>query len=296
MSNILEFDNVVRAYRQGENAIDGVSFGLGEGEILALLGRNGAGKTTLIRMAMGLLTPQRGEVRAFGLSPTRDSVAVKSRVGYVAEDQTLPPGATIAELAAFHRALFPRWDDVLERELIDRFALRPAAKIRTLSKGQAREVALLCAICHRPELLILDEPAGGLDPAARREFLEISIRLLNREGSSILFSSHHMSDVERLGGRVVLLSKGKVLLNEDLDRLREETCIALAPESSSANALSGVPGFLRARHADDGWHAVFRGDPDDVAQRLRSATGANQIRCTRAPLEELFVEMVGGPQ
>jgi ABC-2 type transport system ATP-binding protein len=271
MSIILEFDNVVRAYRQGENAIDGVSFGLDEGEILALLGRNGAGKTTLIRMAMGLLTPQRGEVRAFGLSPTRDPVAVKGRVGYVAEDQALPPGATIAELAAFHRALFPRWDGALERELIERFALRPSAKIRTLSKGQAREVALLCAICHRPELLILDEPAGGLDPAARREFLEISIRLLNREGSSILFSSHHMSDVERLGGRVVLLSKGKVL-------------------------LSGVPGFLRARHADDGWHAVFRGDPEEVAQRLRSATGANQIRCARAPLEELFVEMVGGPQ
>jgi ABC-2 type transport system ATP-binding protein len=145
-------------------------------------------------------------------------------------------------------------------------------------------------------MLILDEPAGGLDPAARREFLEISIRLLNREGSSILFSSHHMSDVERLGGRVVLLSKGKVLLNEDLDRLREETCIALTPEAASENALSGVPGFLRARHADDGWHAVFRGDPDDVAQRLRSITGANQIRCARAPLEELFVEMVGGPQ
>ena len=134
---------------------------------------------------------------------------MKQRIGYVSEDQILPPGSTVAELIDFHRYLFPRWDNGLEHELLDRFGLSTTAKIKRLSKGEARQVALLCAICHRPDLLLLDEPGGGLDPAARREFLEASIQLLNREGSAILFSSHHMSDVERLGGRVACSTKAK---------------------------------------------------------------------------------------
>jgi ABC-2 type transport system ATP-binding protein len=175
------------------------------GEVVGIIGRNGAGKTTLIRIAMGMLFPNAGSVRVFGLSPTVDPVAVKKRIGYVAEEQVLPTGSSIAALIALHRYLFPAWDDELARELLDWFRLTVRAKIGQLSKGEARQVALLCAVCHRPELLILDEPAGGLDPAARREFLETSIQLLNREGTAILFSSHYMNDVERLAGRVVLL-------------------------------------------------------------------------------------------
>ena len=92
-------------------------------------------------------------------------------------------------------------------------------------------MALLLAICHRPELLILDEPAGGLDPAARREFLEASIQLLNREGSAILFSSHHMEDIERIGARVVLLDQGRVRLDMELDHMREDVCVAMIPKA-----------------------------------------------------------------
>lgn len=209
MNPILEFDNITRAYKKGVPVLNGVSFTMNEGEVVGLLGRNGAGKTTLIRIAMGLLYPQEGSVRVFGISPTEDPVAVKQRIGYVSEDQILPPGSTVAELIDFHRYLFPRWDNGLEHELLDRFGLSTTAKIKRLSKGEARQVALLCAICHRPDLLLLDEPGGGLDPAARREFLEASIQLLNREGSAILFSSHHMSDVERLGGRVACSTKAK---------------------------------------------------------------------------------------
>lgn len=222
MSGILEFDSVVREYKRGIPVLDGVSFSLAEGEVVGLLGRNGAGKTTLIQIAMGLLYPQGGFVRVFGLSPTKDPVAVKKRIGYVAEDQVLPARSSIAELIAFHQYLFDRWDEELERQILERFGLARTSKIGSLSKGQARAVALLCAVCHRPELLILDEPAAGLDPAARREFLEVAIRFLNREGATILFSSHYMNDVERIGGRVVMLDGGKVRIDSDLDRLREK--------------------------------------------------------------------------
>ena len=296
MTPVLEFREIARSFKRGVPVLNGVTFTMQEGEVAGLLGRNGSGKTTLIRVAMGMLHPYAGSVRVFGESPTENPVEIKRRIGYVAEDQVLPPGSTITELVALHRYLFPRWDPALERDLLNRFNLDPAARIKHLSKGQARQVALLCAVCHRPELLLLDEPAGGLDPAARREFLETSIQLLNREGTAILFSSHHMNDVERLGGRVILLHEGKVRLDEDLDRLREGVCVALVPRTSASDAaqLERVPGCLRVRPVFDDWHAVYRGEPAAVQAKLVAALGTNGVRCDRVPLEELFIEMVGG--
>jgi ABC-2 type transport system ATP-binding protein len=296
VSFVLEFENVVRAYRENEPVVDDVSFTVGQGEVVGLLGRNGAGKTTLIRLAIGLLHPQRGSVRAFGLSPTDRPVEVKKRIGYVAEDQVLPATATVEELIVFHRFLFPEWDMALERQLQDRFSMPSNARINTLSKGQARQVALLCAVCHRPELLLLDEPAGGLDPAARREFLETAIQLLNREGSAILFSSHQMSDVERIGARVVLIERGKVCLDRDLARIREDFCVAMIPRSvlRDAAALERAPGCLRVRSSFDSWHAVFEKPPEEVGVELSELLGVDGVHCVRMPLEDLFVEMVGG--
>jgi ABC-2 type transport system ATP-binding protein len=293
---VLEFENVVRAYRENEPVVDDVSFTVGQGEVVGLLGRNGAGKTTLIRLAIGLLHPQGGSVRAFGLSPTDRPVEVKKRIGYVAEDQVMPATATVKELIVFHRFLFPEWDMGLERQLQDRFSMPSNARINTLSKGQARQVALLCAVCHRPELLLLDEPAGGLDPAARREFLETAIQLLNREGTAILFSSHQMSDVERIGARVVLIERGKVCLDRDLARIREDFCVAMIPRSALRDAavLERAPGCLRVRSSFDSWHAVFEKPPEEVSAELPALLGVDSVHCVRMPLEDLFVEMVGG--
>ena len=296
MTPVLEFLNISRSYKKGVPVLRGVSFSVHEGEIAGLLGRNAAGKTTLIHIAVGLLSPDGGAVRVFGLSPTENPVEVKRRIGFVSEDQALPPGSTVAELIAFHRYLFPRSDQDLERQLLDRFSLPRGSKIGRLSKGQARQAALLCAVCHRPELLLLDEPAGGLDPVARREFLETSIQLLNREGMAILFSSHHMTDVERVGSRVILLDQGKVRLDRDLDRIREDICIAVVPRASApdAAAVERIPGCLRVRPVFDDWHAVMEGTPETARLQLAESLGIDGIRCVRVPLEELFIELVGG--
>jgi ABC-2 type transport system ATP-binding protein len=296
MSAILEFHEVARSYEAGKPVLDGVTFSMQPGEVVGLLGRNASGKTTLIRLAMGMLFPHGGNVRVFGLSPTVDPVAVKRRIGFVAEDQALPPNSTIAELIAFHRYLFPQWDQALERLLIDRFSLPARSKIMKLSKGQARQAALLCAVCHRPELLVLDEPAGGLDAAARREFLETSIQLLNREGTAILFSSHHLSDVERIGGRVLLLAEGKVKLDRELDTLREDLCVAVVPGDvvPDADVIERMPGCLRVRRVFGDWHAVFQAAPEIAKLRVEETLGIVNVRCMSVPLEELFVELVGG--
>jgi ABC-2 type transport system ATP-binding protein len=165
-----------------------------------------------------------------------------------------------------------------------------------LSKGQARQLALLCAICHRPKLLILDEPGGGLDPAARREMLETSIHLLNEQGSAILFSSHYMGDVERLGGRVVLLDDGKVLVDEQIDSLREDHSMAVMPASvvSDLSALERLPGCLRVRRTYDSVHAVFVGNPERARRILVETLQISDAHCMTLPLEELFIELVGG--
>jgi ABC-2 type transport system ATP-binding protein len=295
MSAVLEYVNVSRSFRRGVPVLRDVSFSVGEGQVVGLLGRNGSGKTTLINIAIGMLYPGSGSVRVFGLSPTDNPVAVKERIGHVEEEGTLRGRQTIREVIAFYRGVFPKWDDGLEREILDRFGLSRKARISRLSKGQRRQVALLCAVCHRPELLLLDEPASGLDPAARREFLEAAILLLNREGTTILFSSHQMNDVERLGGRMVLLDEGKVKLDRELDRVRDEFFVAMVPRASVSNAdiLRQIPGCLRVRSVHENWHVVVEGTAADVHDRLFKSVGHNGIRCVRMPLEELFIELVG---
>jgi ABC-2 type transport system ATP-binding protein len=297
MTAILEFRDVARSFARANRVLDGVTFSMRQGEVVGLLGRNGAGKTTLINIAMGLLHPHAGTVHAFGISPTKDPVAVKKRVGYVSEDQFLPPNMTLAELVAIHRRLFPTWDAALEKQLLERFGLAGSAKkVGRMSKGEARQAALVCAVCHRPELLILDEPAGGLDPATRREFLETSIQLLNREGSAILFSSHQTDDVERLAGRVLLLDRGRVLVDSGTDELREEHCVAIVPRTAATDesALERLPGCLRVRPVYESWHAVFAGAPESVRRQLATDLGITDVQCVRLPLEELFIELVGG--
>ena len=171
MTEILAFEDVHRAYVRGVEVLHGVSFSLRQGEVVGLLGLNGAGKTTLMRTAMGMLEAQQGAVRIFGLDPRVEPLEVKRRVGYVSEEQILPPYLRVGEVMALHRQLSPTWDDSLAAQLAARFRISSGAKIGTLSRGEARQVALLCAAAHRPELLLLDEPAGGLDPVMRREFL-----------------------------------------------------------------------------------------------------------------------------
>lgn len=292
----LVFDNIQRAYKQGVNVLDGVSFSVGQGEVIGLLGRNGAGKTTLINIAMGMLEPQEGTVELFGMDPRREPLQVKRRVGYVSEDQVLPEFLMVEDILRLHRGLFPSWDNGMESDLIERFGIPRRSKIKSLSKGQARQVALLCAVAHRPELLLLDEPAGGLDPAVRREFLETSIRLLNESGTTILFSSHYMSDIERLAGRVVMLHDGKVLIDNLLDDLREQFTLALIPLEirERIDLIRNLDHCLAVRERSDALHAIFRCSPEEGAGLLRGRLGVDQVRCQSIPLEEMFIELAGG--
>jgi ABC-2 type transport system ATP-binding protein len=293
---ILEMTGVHRSYVKDRPVLTGIDLSVAQGEVIGLLGQNGAGKTTLLRVALGLLEAQRGEVRVFGLDPRQQPLEVKRQVGYVSEDQVLPPFLRVDEVLDLHRRLFPSWDDDLARTLSSRFKMEGRARIKQLSKGQARQVALLCAAAHRPRLLLLDEPAGGLDPATRREFLETAIALLGEGGSTILFSSHHMADVERMASRLVMLHEGQKWIDSALDDVREGYCLALVPRTAGKTVqdLLAQTACLSAREREDAVRAVFELDPETCRARLEHDLGVDGIRCVPLPLEEMFIELVGG--
>jgi ABC-type multidrug transport system ATPase subunit len=245
---------------------------------------------------MGMLQQQEGIVKVFGLDPHRNPVQVKRRVGFVSENQNLPAFLSVREVIELHRCLFEDWDDDMAAHLIERFGLKLNARIKKLSKGQARQVALLCALCHKPELLLLDEPAGGLDALARREFLEASIQTLSDTGTTIVYSSHYLSDVERLAGRAVMLHDTKVLIDASIDELHEAFSICLVPHrpQGTSDALLALPECLGVRVRTDAVHSVFRLDPEDACALISQKLGVSDSVCRTAGLEEMFIEIAGG--
>ena len=202
-------------------ALDSVSLALPRGAVYGLVGANGAGKTTLIKHILGLLRAQSGTVRVFGLDPVAEPVAVLSRIGYLSEENDLPGWMRVAELIRYSRAFYPAWDDAYAEELREAFGLDPAAKIKTLSKGQKARAGILIALAYRPELLVLDEPSSGLDPIVRRDILGAIMRTIANEGRTVLFSSHLLDEVEQVADHVTMINRGRVVLSAPLADIRQ---------------------------------------------------------------------------
>src|SRR5205814_7193587 len=216
---VIEVSELTRRFA-AKVALSSVTLSLARGAVYGLVGANGAGKTTLIKHILGLLRAEGGSVRVFGLDPVADPVGVLSRIGYLSEENDLPGWMRVDELMRYTRAFYPAWDDAYAEELRRTFALDPAAKIKTLSKGQKARAGLLLALAHRPELLVLDEPSSGLDPIVRRDILGAVIRTIADEGRTVLFSSHLLDEVEQVADHVTMISEGKVALSAPLSAIK----------------------------------------------------------------------------
>lgn len=293
---IIHFDQVCFAYQRQEDVLADITFNLKEGEVAGLIGRNGAGKTTLIHVAMGMLHPNHGAVQILGADPVVNPVEVKQNIGFVSEDQILPVFLTISEILSLYQKIYNQWDAQMAEQLLQQFELNPSAKIRTLSKGQARQVALLCAIAHKPKLLLLDEPAGGLDPLTRREFLETSIQFLSDFGSTILFSSHYMQDIERLSERVILLHEGHIFFDHSLDELIEDFSLAVIPAASNqtVNSIKELDICLGFRKRPSALHVVLQLPKEQAKQLLKNKFNIDDAHCQSLSLDEMFIEVTGG--
>ena len=213
-------DNLVKYY-DGRCVLDGVSLQVPRGCIYGLLGRNGSGKTTMIRILLGLEPPTRGRTLVLGEESVRLSANAHGRVGYVAEGHNLIQSYRVGRLISLCKGLSLKWNDEFFGRLIETFRLPMDRKVRELSAGMRAQLNLALAMAIDPELLILDDPTLGLDTIARRQFLELAIDVIQRQGRTILFSSHILGDVERIADRIGVLVAGKIVVDCSLEELKD---------------------------------------------------------------------------
>jgi ABC-2 type transport system ATP-binding protein len=222
METILETDKLTKRFGRFE-AVSGLNLQVRKGSICAFLGQNGAGKSTTLRILLGMMRPSEGSAHILGLrvDDEADSVRIRQRVAFVAEDKRLYDYMTVRQILRFTKSFFPRWKDGLENDLLRRFELPLDRKIRKLSKGMRTKLALLLAFARGSEFFILDEPTEGLDPVATEMVLQAVVSLA-AEGATVFFSSHQIAEVEQIADHVLMIHDGKLVLDSPLDRIKDE--------------------------------------------------------------------------
>lgn len=218
---VIEIRDICKHYRE-KQVLSDLTFSVTRGQTFAFLGRNGAGKTTTIQMLLGLLKPDSGLVKVLGTDPAVDPLTVRRTVGYLAEDQTMFGWMTVDQLIRFIAPFYPTWDHVLAASYAKQFELPLRTKVRHLSKGQNVRLGLLLALTHRPEVVILDDPALGLDPIMRRDFNRDLVTHLQAEGRTVLYSSHLLYEVEPVADMVAILHEGRIIRQGTPEDLRTQ--------------------------------------------------------------------------
>ena len=220
MDSAIAFHHLSRTFRDVE-AVRDLTFEVPQGSLCALLGPNGAGKTTTIHMLMNLLLPSDGSVEVLGTDSRHLGPVELARIGYVSENQKLPLWMTVQGMLDFCRPLYPKWDDDLCRKLVKKYDLPMKRKIKTLSRGMKLKAAMIAALAYHPDLLVLDEPFGGLDVSVREELIEGMLELAEQSGWTLFISSHDLAEIENLVDYVGYIHKGRLLFSENLEQLQE---------------------------------------------------------------------------
>jgi ABC-2 type transport system ATP-binding protein len=244
-------DSILRAKGLGKRyrrrwALKECELDIPAGRVVGLVGPNGAGKTTLLSLAAGLLTPSVGTIEVCGGRPGSGSAQL-AKIGFVAQDTPTYARLTVDDHLTMGRRLSPRWDDDLARRRIQRLGLPPRARLGQLSGGQRAQLALTLALAKRPQLLILDEPVAGLDPLARRDFLEDLRDTTVAQGLSVVHSSYLVSDIERVCDYLIVLVGSRVQLAGEVSRLLADGRSASLEDLVLAYLAAGSDRGLGAR-------------------------------------------------
>jgi len=307
---LLRTENLSLSYGRLQ-AVNRLNLSIHEGEIYGFLGRNGAGKTSTIRMLMGLIRPDEGRVELLSHPGRRIGTKQKQRIGYVSQEQHFYPWMTCQALGNFVSGFYPTWDQSEFNRLLHVLDLPPRRKAGHLSGGMQVKLALALALAYRPPILILDEPTAGLDPLARREFLDIIDRQARSQNRTTFFSSHLISEVERIANRVGILHKGELCYDGDIQTLQtsirrvcyaaslEETHGPVSESSDSETDDRPVP----ARFIDDvqaRGFTVLRNNFEDASSLILQGTPAewDRLSCRdwsvhELSLEDIFISLTG---
>lgn len=289
MSNLaIDLEGVCKSYRFFE--LDNIALQVPRGTIMGLIGPNGAGKSTTIRILMGLVHQDRGEVRVLGHRMPEGQVAAKWDIGFASDDMRLYGAMTLGWHLQFMQSIYNSWDARYAERLLKRFGLRAEQKIKGLSHGQRVKAALLLVFARRPKLLVLDEPTTGLDPVARHEILRELTEVMADEDRSVLFSSQNTQDVEQISDRITFIDRGHIIDSMDkeayLDRWRR-----LRLEAPAGVALPALPGVIGIRQSGRLAVAISNAFEPHLPSAYENS-GARVHAVENMTLEEIFVANV----
>lgn len=297
---MIEVSHLTRRY--GDlTAVDDVSFVIGRGEVVGLLGHNGAGKTTIMKMMTGFLEPSGGTIRFDGLEIGRDTPAIQARLGYLPENCPVWPDMTVVDYLDYQAALHGVSTERRPRAIaqaIRRTALAEKATkpIHTLSRGYRQRVGVAQAILHEPDIIILDEPTNGLDPTQIRHMRELVRELATK--ATVIVSTHILQEVQAICERVLILRAGRLVIDSRLERLQLSHALLVTVEGDARAVLESIEGVVKVTElAADETRRQYRLDappaiaPWVAAALTQAGLGVHELKAARHDLESVFARV-----
>lgn len=290
--NVIETRGLTRCYGSRE-VVAPLDLDVPRGTIFGFLGRNGAGKSTTIRMLLGLVEPTRGGAFVLGQDCTRLTPDTRARIGYLAEGHHVYGWMTVRECGRWQSRFYPHWNDTIFQGVVQHFGLRDRAKAGDLSRGERAGLCLALTLAPEPELLILDDPALGLDPVARRSLLQSMLYVTRTGKQTVFFSSHLLSDVERVADRIAVFDRGRLRANCSLETFRQQVRqVALTFAGTPPALPPSMPGLLQSLRTERELLLTFA-NPDAATEQAIDALGAARREDVPMGLEDAFISYLG---
>jgi len=286
MNNALEIRGLVKKYPAFQ--LGPLELTVPRGAIYGLIGPNGSGKTTALDMIFGMGCNDAGTIRVLGLDHRADEVAFKRRAAYVGPDLNYQVWGKVGKAIRFVRGFYPKWDDDYCAHLMDAFHLRSGDHVVTLSFGAKTKLSLLLALARQPEIFILDEPMTGLDAVSKQQVFGELLKAIATGESTVLISSHGLSDIERFADHIGILREGHLLLEGRTDEILDRYRFAEFFSSNGATFQNG-DGLTILGREENRWRALV--DQTRAGEAWLKAQGAEQVSLTRLTLEDLFVAL-----
>lgn len=262
------------------------------GCVFAFLGRNGSGKTTTIRMLMGLMPPTRGSGTILGQDITALTPGVRARIGYLTEEHHLYSWMEVRQCGEFQSKFFPKWNDSIFRGVVGHFCLKPDAKVRDLSRGERAGLCLALTLAPEPELLMLDDPGLGLDPVARRALVESMIYLTRKSDRTIFFSSHDLSDVERVADYIAVFDRSVLRACCPLATFQDKVQQLRLRFAGTPPPLPKIPGLLQAIRSEGELRVTCIRSGTETEKILRELKPV-EMETVALGLEDAFINYLG---
>ncbi len=284
--NVIEVNKLTKYYGKSRGIVD-VSFGVEEGEIFGFIGPNGAGKSTTIRLLLSLIHPTSGDARVFGKDIAKEGPTIREQIGYLPSEVFYYDDMKVIDLLKYSASFYPYDCEERTRELASLMELELNRRIRDLSYGNRKKVGIVQGLLHSPKLVLLDEPTAGLDPLMQRKFFDL-IRDENKKGVTVFFSSHILSEVQRLCNRVGIIREGRMVEVSDIRTLQQNNTKKIRVNTRYGQPAFDLPGVTNVVTENGTTQLFFRGDINLILRYL-TTLNVDDVSIEEPTLEEIFM-------